>query len=422
MGKTDQPLALRVRPEKLEELVGQHDSRKYINDFVKGAMASAILWGPPGSGKTTIATIIKNIFPERFYSLSAVTSGLQELRKVTAEASGQETTPIVFIDEIHRYNKAQQDALLPHVESGHIIFIGATTENPSFSVISPLLSRSRVVVLRSLSADEILFILKRALRDTELASAEKEIEEEALSALAHAADGDARAALNLLEYIITRSDKDIIKKDDLEGLLSRPLYHDRMGENHYDLISAFHKCVRASDVDASIYWLARMMEAGEDRLYILRRMIRMASEDIGMADPNALRMVIAARDAFTSVGMPEGDIAIYQAAVYLSLAPKSNALYLMEIKAKKLIQKTGRHPVPLSIRNAPTKLMQELGYSKGYVYAHDDLNGALKMEYMPAGLEGTNLYSPKGEGFEKRLKEIIDARKKAKAAASGKTR
>jgi putative ATPase len=344
------------------------------------------------------------------------------LRKVTGEADNKDETPIVFIDEIHRYNKAQQDALLPHVESGRIIFIGATTENPSFSIISPLLSRARVVVLKSLSAKEILTILERALADDSLKAQGKEIEPDALASIAAAADGDARAALNLLEFIITRSEEHIIRKDDMAGLLERPLYHDRMGEYHYDLISAFHKCVRASDVDASVYWLARMMEAGEDRLYILRRMIRMASEDIGMADPNALRMVMAARDAFTSVGMPEADIALYQVAVYLALAPKSNALYIMEMKAKKLISKTGTPPVPLAIRNAPTKLMQDLGYAKGYAYAPDDPLGALQMEYMPEGLEGTKLYNPGNEGFEKRLKEIIDARNKAKRAASGQAR
>ncbi len=422
MRKSAQPLAFRIRPAGLDDLIGQTQAKKYITDFQKGAAKSAILWGPPGSGKTTVATIISRLFPERFNSLSAVTSGLQELRKITGEADNKTETPIVFIDEIHRYNKAQQDALLPHVESGRIIFIGATTENPSFSIISPLLSRARVVVLGSLSADEITAILERALKDDTLRSLGREIEQEAVASIAGAADGDARAALNLLEFIMTRSENPVIRKDDLEGLLERPLYHDRMGEYHYDLISAFHKCVRASDVDASVYWLARMMEAGEDRVYILRRMIRMASEDIGMADPNALRMVMAARDAFISVGMPEGDIALYQAAVYLALAPKSNALYIMEIKAKKLIAKTGTPPVPLAIRNAPTKLMQELGYAKGYAYAHDDREGALLMEYMPEGLEGTTLYTPGNEGFEKRLKEIIDARNKAKRAASGKAR
>jgi putative ATPase len=422
MRKSAQPLAFRIRPISLDNLIGQAQAKKYITDFQKGAAKSAILWGPPGSGKTTVATIISNLFPERFNSLSAVTSGLQELRKVTGDADNKAETPIVFIDEIHRYNKAQQDALLPHVESGRIIFIGATTENPSFSIISPLLSRARVVVLKSLSTKEILTILERALTDESLKTLGKEIEPDALASIASAADGDARAALNLLEFIVTRSEDSVIRKADLAGLLERPLYHDRMGDYHYDLISAFHKCVRASDVDASVYWLARMMEAGEDRLYILRRMIRMASEDIGMADPNALRMVMAARDAFTSVGMPEADIALYQAAVYLALAPKSNALYIMEMKAKKLIAKTGTPPVPLAIRNAPTKLMQELGYAKGYAYAPDDPLGALQMEYMPEGLEGTRLYNPGNEGFEKRLKEIIDARNKAKRAASGQTR
>lgn len=408
------PLAYRVRPTHVDDLIGQEAAKTYIEDFFAGNRTSAILWGPPGSGKTTIATIIHNRNPDAYFSLSAVTSGIQEVRRVTNLAEETDTNPIVFIDEIHRFNKAQQDALLPHVENGRIILIGATTENPSFSVIAPLLSRMRVIVLRSLSPEEIAVILRKALQDEILKKLGKIIADECVDAIARAADGDARAALNLLEFIMTKAEKVHIAKEDLKDILDRPLYHDRMGDYHYDLISAFHKCVRAGDVDASIYWLGRMMEAGEDRLYIIRRMIRIASEDVGMAEPNALRMVLSVKDAFTTLGMPEGDLALYQAAVYLACAPKSNALYIGEKKVKKLIKQTGTPPAPLSLRNAPTNLMWELGYSKGYVYAHDDPGGALDLEYMPEGLSGEILYTPKSEGFEKRVKEVMDARQKAK--------
>jgi len=419
MEKHAPPLAFRVRPANLQDLIGQEAAKAYIEDFGQGNRTSAILWGPPGSGKTTVAHIIERLFPDEYVPLSAVTSGVQDLRRVTSQAQASDTTPIVFIDEIHRFNKAQQDALLPHVENGRIILIGATTENPSFAVIAPLLSRMRVIVLRSLKSDEIFAILKRALADDIVMALGKHVAEDCVEALARAADGDARAALNLLEFILTKVDKPHIEREDLEGLLKRPLYHDRMGDYHYDLISAFHKCIRAGDVDASVYWLSRMLESGEDRLYIIRRMLRMASEDIGMAEPNALRLVLSVKDAFAVLGIPEGDLALYQAAVYLALAPKSNALYLCDIKTRTLIGRTGTPPVPLALRNAPTKLMAELGYAHGYIYAHDDPQGALDLTYMPAGLEDETLYAPREAGFEKKLKEIMDARAKAKRDRAG---
>ncbi len=419
MEKHAPPLAFRVRPASLQDLIGQEAAKAYIEEFGKGSRSSAILWGPPGSGKTTVAHIIERLFPDDYVPLSAVTSGVQDLRRVTGRAEATDTTPIVFIDEIHRFNKAQQDALLPHVENGRIVLIGATTENPSFAVIAPLLSRMRVIVLRSLKSEEIFLILKRALADEIVRGLGKHVAEDCIEALARAADGDARAALNLLEFILAKVDKALIEKDDLEGLIKRPLYHDRMGDYHYDLISAFHKCIRAGDVDASVYWLSRMLEAGEDRLYIIRRMLRMASEDIGMAEPNALRLVMSVKDAFAVLGIPEGDLALYQAAVYLACAPKSNALYRCEIKAREVIERTGTPPVPLALRNAPTRLMAELGYAQGYIYAHDDPDGALDLAYLPAGLENTTLYDPREAGFEKKIKEIMDARAKAKNDRAG---
>jgi len=414
------PLAFRVRPQKLDEMLGQEQAKGFIEDFIGGNRHSVILWGPPGSGKTSLANIIQASFSGSFHPISAVTSGVQELRKVTSMAENADDIPIVFIDEIHRFNKVQQDALLPFVENGHIILIGATTENPSFSVTSPLLSRIQVIVLKALEKKEIEDIITRAINnDKYLASSKKVLSDETVAAIAHAARGDARSALNLTELALTKIDKKVIDPSDMEELLKRPLYHDRAGENHYDLISAFHKSIRASDVDAGLYWLARMMEGGEDRLFILRRMIRIASEDIGMADPNALRVTTSAKEAFTFLGSPEGDLALYQTAVYLACAPKSNTLYLAEMKAKDIIKKTGTPPVPLRLRNAPTRLMKELEYSKGYIYAHDDPLGALSLNYLPDSLSKTIIYRPKQAGFEKRIKEILDAREKAKGDRTG---
>jgi putative ATPase len=325
------PLAFRARPRTVEDLLGQEEAKALLRDFARGAFRSAMLWGPPGSGKTSVAGLIQGLYPDAYVTIHAVTAGVQEIRRVTGMADKARQKPIVFIDEIHRFNRVQQDALLPFVENGSIILVGATTENPSFAITSPLLSRTQVVVLKALNASVIEEILRRTLvRDEVVASLGKTVSAPCIAAMARAADGDARAALNMLELALDAIEAKHIELDDLKGLMERPLYHDRSGENHYDLISAFHKCVRAGDVDASVYWLGRMLEAGEDRLFILRRMIRIASEDVGMADPNALRMALSAKEAFTFVGSPEGEIALYQTAVYLACAPKSNAVYLAE--------------------------------------------------------------------------------------------
>jgi len=420
MPKQLPPLAFRVRPVHIDDLLGQDEAKAMLRDFTRGNLRSVLLWGPPGSGKTSVASIVERLYPDSFFTIHAVTGGVQEIRKVTGRASESETKPIVFIDEIHRFNRVQQDALLPFVESGAIILVGATTENPSFAITSPLLSRNQVIVLKALSAAVIEDILRRALaEDAFIISLHRTMSDTCLAAVARSADGDARAALNLLELILTNIDKETIELDDLKGLMERPLYHDRSGENHYDLISAFHKSVRAGDVEASIYWLGRMLEAGEDRLFVLRRMIRIASEDVGMADPNALRMAVSAKEAFTFVGSPEGEIALYETAIYLACAPKSNAVYLAEKRVQKLIQTTGSPGVPLYLRNAPTRLMREIGYSEGYIYAHDDPDGALTLDYMPEGLPRTELYRPGVAGVEKRIREILDARRKAKRIGSG---
>ncbi|HOJ13902.1 MAG TPA: replication-associated recombination protein A [Deltaproteobacteria bacterium] len=413
------PLAFRRRPVRIEDLMGQEEASALLEDFSRGAVRSAILWGPPGSGKTSVVSIIEHLFPEDFHAIQAVSSGVQEIRAVSKRSpSGK--TPIVFIDEIHRFTRVQQDSLLPIVESAEVILVGATTENPSFALTPPLVSRTQVVLMKSLDVDTLVTILRSALEQDEiLLSMNKQVADECIAAIARASDGDARAALNLLELAMTRIDKEVIEPGDIERLLKRPLYHDSSGEYHYDLISAFHKSVRAGDADASVYWLGRMLEAGEDRLFIVRRMIRIASEDIGLADPNALRMAVAARDAFTFVGSPEGELALYEVAIYLACAPKSNAVYLTEHRVRDLIRKTGTPEVPLHLRNAPTKLMRELGYGRGYIYPHDDYEGALDLAYMPESLGGLELYKPKDSGVEKRIKEILDARRKAQKAGSG---
>jgi putative ATPase len=415
MPKHAAPLAFRVRPAAMDDLLGQDEAKALLQDFARGALRSVMLWGPPGSGKTSVANIIRTLYPDSYFAISAVIGGIQEIRQVTGIAREGTTRPVVFIDEIHRFNKVQQDALLPSVESGDIILVGATTENPSFAITSPLISRMQVIILKPLNEETIQEILKKALKtDDQLLALKKEVSDECVAAISRAADGDARAALNLLELALTNIEKDRIELEDLKGLMERPVYHDRSGEYHYDLISAFHKSVRAGDVDASIYWLGRMLEGGEDRLFILRRMIRIASEDIGMADPNALRVATTAKDAFTFVGSPEGEIALYQTAIYLACAPKSNAVYLAENKVSGLIRKTGTPQIPLYLRNAPTRLMKEIGYSKGYIYAHDDPIRALSLNYMPEGMQQMELYTPKDAGFEKRIREILDAREKAK--------
>src|SRR5262245_39526995 len=421
--RPDAPLADRIRPRSLEEMVGQDEAlgpgtplRKAIES---DALRSLILWGPPGSGKTTLAHAIRRRTKASFEAISAVLSGVKELREILERAEyrrreGRRT--IVFIDEIHRFNKAQQDALLSHVEKGEIVLIGATTENPSFEVNAALLSRSRVVVLKPLSQEALVSILRRALEDEGrgLAALRPEVDEDALGFLARAADGDARTALNVLELAVTTATEDQgqrrVDMDAMKQAFARKaLLYDRAGEEHYNLISALHKSIRNSDADAGLYWLARMIEAGEDPLYVARRLVRFASEDVGMADPQALGVTMAAQQAVHFIGLPEGALALAEAVVYLAAAPKSNALYLAYGEASKDALETRAEPVPLWIRNAPTGLMKELGYGKGYRYAHDEAEGVAAMESLPDSLVGRRYYRPTDRGQESDAARRLEA-------------
>lgn len=417
------PLPHRLRPEDLDGLMGQKEARAFVTDFVDGEHRSALLWGPPGCGKTSAAHLIELSDPKHFFMVSAVNNGVAEIRRITDLARTLDYTPIIFVDEIHRFTRVQQDSLLPIVEDGTVVLIGATTENPSFTITAPLLSRLRLIRLESLTDEAMQAILERALEtDEQLKSLGRKLDPEVLPALARAAAGDARAGLGLLETVLVKVGRDYITLEDVGKLLDRPMYHDRSGDSHYDLISAFQKSIRASDVDGGVYWLGRMLAGGEDPRYILRRLIRIAAEDVGLAEPHALQVALSAKNGYESLGSPEGDICLYQATVYLACAPKSNALELTEIKVKKLIKATGAPPVPMHLRNAPTRLMAELGHGKGYIYAHDDPAGALTLNYLPEGLKTSGLYQPKPSGFEKRLKEIINAREQAKKARTRQTR
>jgi putative ATPase len=418
------PLAERMRPERLEDVLGQDHllaEGKMLQQMIKAdQVPSLIFWGPPGVGKTTLARIIAHATKSHFVSVSAVLSGVKEVKQIVEEAQYQRKAfgrrTILFVDEIHRFNKAQQDAFLPHVEKGTITLIGATTENPSFEVISPLLSRSRVLVLKPLEESHIVDLLKRALNDEErgLGKSGVKVADDALARLAVFANGDARMALNSLEVAAQLAlEKDpkapVVTKDVAEEALQRrTLLYDRAGEEHFNLISALHKSMRNSDPDASLYWLVRMLEGGEDPLYIARRMVRFASEDVGLADPNALGYAIAAKEAAEFLGMPEANTALAQLAIYLAQAPKSNSVYVACGRVQDDVKNTRNEPVPLQIRNAPTRLMKDLGYGEGYRYAHDERDRVADMQCLPDSLAGRRYYHPTDQGFEKTIRERLE--------------
>jgi putative ATPase len=473
-GDRTRPLADRMRPRTLDEFVGQEHliapGKPLRAQVDRDDISSLIFWGPPGTGKTTLAKIIARMTRADFIEFSAVLSGIKEIKQVMADAERARqygTRTIVFIDEIHRFNKAQQDAFLPYVESGSIRLIGATTENPSFEIISALLSRSRVYVLNPLTEDQIVVLLRRALEDNErgLGKMHLSASDEVLRQIAAYSSGDARSAYNVLEVAAalansTQHPSQVERRtspatpepqrttDDVrrataqrteeggapsssstaqeitpeiihDALQKRILRYDKSGEEHYNLISALHKSVRNSDPDASLYWLGRMLEAGEDPLYIARRVVRMAVEDIGLAEPNALALCMAARDAVDFIGMPEGNLALAQAVVYLSLAPKSNALYTAYGAVQADVERTAAEPVPLHLRNAPTGLMKNLGYGKGYQYAHDLDSKVAEMQCLPDNLKDRTYYQPTNEGVEKRIRERIEEiRKKRRISKS----
>jgi putative ATPase len=413
------PLADRMRPRVLDELVGQEHLigpgtllRRAIE---QDRISSLILWGPPGSGKTTLARIIANTTKSRFVQLSAVSAGVADLRREVKEASDQlgmhNKRTILFIDEIHRFNKSQQDAILPYVEDGTIVLIGATTENPSFEVNAPLLSRSRVLVLQSLTDESIRALLERTLKDNErgLGLQRIEIAEDALVLLVNLANGDARFALNTLELASVGVDEsgEIDAELVREAAAQRAAGYDRAGDAHYDTISALHKSIRGSDPQASLYWLARMLERGDDPLFVARRLVRAASEDIGLADPQALQVAMAAQQAVHFIGMPEGALALAEAAVYLATAPKSDALYSAYKQAVRDVADTRNEPIPIHLRNAPTKLMAELGYGEDYKYAHDFEHALVEQQHMPDNLRGRRYYQPTNRGYEAEIIERL---------------
>lgn len=442
MKNPETPLADRMRPQLIEEVLGQDHligpDTVLTRALKSGNIFPVIFWGPPGSGKTTLARLMSQYTEYRFQTFSAVISGIKELRQIVAEAEKifqlDKHPTILFVDEIHRFNKAQQDAFLPHVESGLITLIGATTQNPSFEVIPPLLSRTRVMTLKPLDNKHILQIIQKALKDKKkgLGSYNIKATEDAVQFIADISFGDARTALNNLEiaanYILGESgassppDRNLSLKPELKldlkavekALTKKALPYDKDGEEHYNLISAFHKSMRGSDEQASLYWLYRMLMAGEDPLFIARRMIRFASEDIGLADPQALTVALAAFDSWQKIGPPEAELALAEAAAYLATAPKSNALYIAEKTVKAEIENTGNQPVPLHIRNAPTRLMKKLGYSKGYLYPHNYKEGWIKQDYLPEGVKTGIYYRPTDRGFEKEIRKRLSLIKRKK--------
>jgi putative ATPase len=436
--RPDAPLADRMRPQVLEEVLGQEEvlgEGKPLRRAIEAdQLRSMILWGPPGSGKTTLASVIRRRTRHHFTPMSAVLSGVKELREVLAEAElrrkREQRRTILFIDEIHRYNKAQQDALLQHVERGDVVLIGATTENPSFEVNAALLSRCRVVVLKALRSDQVEELLRRALLDEErgLLRQQADVDDDALHFLAEASDGDARTALNVLELAVTtctpRDDgrRHLDLANMREAFARKALLYDRAGEEHFNLISALHKSIRNSDADASLYWLARMLEAGEDPLYVARRLVRFASEDVGLADPLALGVTMAAQQAVHFVGLPEGALALAQAVVYLAAAPKSNALYRGYGQAVHDALETRAEPVPLHIRNAPTPLMKDVGYGRGYRYAHDEEEGVAAMDCLPANLSGRRYYEPTPRGQEPEIGQRLEAARRVREFGSARER
>ena len=412
------PLADRMRPKTLDEVLGQEHllgpGKVLRTALERGELHSMILWGPPGSGKTTLAFLLARVTGARFVAFSAVLSGVKEIREVVAEAERERarrrTRTILFVDEIHRFNRAQQDAFLPHVEKGTVILIGATTENPSFEVNAALLSRCRVYVLQGLGEAELVAIMRRALADGErgLGALGPEVDDAALTLVARLADGDARAALNILELAVLLSAeaggrRRVTEASILEAAQRKTLLYDKAGEEHYNLISALHKSLRDSDPDAALYWLTRMLEAGEDRLYLARRLVRFASEDVGNADPRALSLTLAAKEAYDFLGDPEGELALAQATLYLALAPKSNAVYVALDAARADVRERPAEPVPLHIRNAPTRLMKDLGYGKGYQYAHDARDARVDQDDLPEALRGRQYYQPTDRGLEAEL-------------------
>ena len=425
------PLADRMRPRTLDEFVGQEHilgpGKPLRVQIERDDTGSLIFWGPPGVGKTTLAKIIAGMTHAEFIEFSAVLSGIKEIKQVMADAERARqygTRTIVFVDEVHRFNKAQQDAFLPYVEKGSIRLIGATTENPSFEIISALLSRCRVYVLHPLTEEQIVGLLQRALADKERGLGELDVEadEDALKKIAAYSSGDARSAYNALEVAATLAREQRTKDDKpriteaiaTDALQKRVLRYDKAGEEHYNLISALHKSVRNSDPDAALYWLARMLEAGEDGLYIARRVVRMASEDIGLADPNALGITLAARDAYDFLGLPEGNLALAQAVVYLCAAPKSNALETAYGAVQQDVERTAQDPVPLHLRNPVTGLMKNFGYGRGYQYAHDLDEKVADMQCLPDNLLDRVYYHPTEEGVEKRIKARLDEIRQAK--------